>query len=92
MLFRSVEKFVLTSTDISNGYITLSYKAIQHSLRVSVDRLAVHQGAGNDYTVSLVGGVTRITFVNSLVTAGQEKLSVGDEVYVEGAKLAIVTV
>jgi len=90
--FKPVEKFVLTSTDISNGYITLSYKAIQHSLRVSVDRLAVHQGAGNDYTVSLVGGVTRITFVNSLVTAGQEKLSVGDEVYVEGAKLAIVTV
>ena len=90
--FKPVEKFVLDATDISNGYITLSYKAIQHSLRVSVDRLAVHQGAGNDYTVSLVGGVTRITFVNSLVTPGQEKLSVGDEVYVEGAKLAIVTV
>lgn len=90
--FKPVEKFVLDATDISNGYITLSYLAIQHSLRVSVDRLAIHQGAANDYTVSTVGGVTRITFVNSLVTSGQEQLSVGDQVYVEGAKLAIVTV
>lgn len=90
--FKPVEKFVLDATDISNGYITLSYLAIQHSLRVSVDRLAIHQGAANDYTVSTFGGVTRITFVNSLVTSGQEQLSVGDQVYVEGAKLAIVTV
>lgn len=88
--FKPVEKFVLSATDISNGYITLSYLAIQHSLRVSVDRLAIHQGAGNDYTVSTVGGVTRLTFVNSLVTPGQEQLSVSDEVYVEGAKVAVV--
>lgn len=76
-------KFELTSTDISNGYVTLGHEAMASSIVASVGRLMIHEGAADDFTVSTVGGVTRMTFVNSLVTPGQEKLSAGDVVFVK---------
>lgn len=81
------EKFVLGAGDITNGYVTLANLAIAASINAFVDRLAIH--ATDDYTLSTVGGVTRITFVGSLVTPGQEKLSAGDVVRVKYAKQAI---
>jgi hypothetical protein len=82
------EKFTLASGDISNGYVTLANLAIGASINAYVDRLAIHET--DDYTISVVGGVTRITFAGSLITVGQEKLSVGDIVRVKYAKVAIV--
>lgn len=81
------EKFTLSAGDISNGYITLANLAIAASINAFVDRLAIHQT--DDYTLSTVGGVTRMTFVNSLVTPGQEKLAAGDVITVKYAKQAI---
>ena len=86
--FKDVERTVLTALNLA--YVDLTYEAIPNSLRVSVDRLAIHRGY--DYTVSVVNGVTRITFIGSLVAPGAEALVAGDEVFVEGAKRAIVTV
>lgn len=85
--FMAPELFVLTGTDISHGYIDLSSLAVQYSINAFVDRLAIHEGA--DYTVSVVGGKTRMTFIGSLVTPGQEKLTAGDEIRVKYAKRAI---
>lgn len=82
------EKFTLSAGDITNGYVTLANLAIAASINAFVDRLAIH--ATDDYTLSTVGGVTRVTFVGSLVTPGQEKLSAGDVVRVKYAKVAIV--
>lgn len=82
------EKFVLGAGDITNGYVTLANLAIAASINAFVDRLAIH--ATDDYTLSTVGGVTRITFAGSLITVGQEKLSAGDVVRVKYAKVAIV--
>lgn len=82
------QKFTLSAGDITNGYVTLSNLAITASINAFVDRLAIHET--DDYTVSTVGGVTRITFVGSLITNGQEKLSAGDVVRVKYAKVAIV--
>lgn len=82
------EKFILNSTDISNGYVTLANLAISASINAFVDRLAIHQT--DDYTVSTVSGVTRITFAGSLITAGQEKLASGDVIRVKYAKVAIL--
>lgn len=82
------EKFTLSAGDITNGYVTLANLAITASINAFVDRLAIHET--DDYTVSTVGGVTRITFAGSLVTVGQEKLSAGDVVRVKYAKVAIV--
>ena len=89
------ERFVLQASDITNGYINLANLAYADSINAFVDRLAIHKEVGTpssvngDYTVSVVGGVTRITFINSLVTPGQEKLSAGDEIRVKYAKVAI---
>lgn len=82
------QKFVLTSTDITNGYITLGHLAIGASINAYVDRLAIHET--DDYTLSVVGGVTRITFAGELIVPSQEKLNAGDVVRVKFAKRAIV--
>jgi hypothetical protein len=74
------EKFVLTGTDISNGYIVLAHQVIEKSIMMTVDRLVAH--AGDDYTVSVVGGYTRITFAGSLMAGEDEELSAGDIVRV----------
>jgi|694.fasta_scaffold02291_8 hypothetical protein len=82
------EKFVLSAGDITNGYIDLANLAIAASINAFVDRLAIH--STDDYTLSTVSSVTRITFAGSLITVGQEKLSAGDVVRVKYAKVAIV--
>jgi hypothetical protein len=81
------EKFVLGAGDITNGYVTLANLAIAASVNAFVDRLAIH--ATDDYTLSTVSSVTRLTFAGSLITVGQEKLSAGDVVRVVYCKQAI---
>lgn len=76
-------KRVLTSTDISNGYIALDHVAVTKSIVATVGRLMIHEGATEDFTVSTVGGVSRMTFINSLVSPGDEALGVGDIIYVK---------
>jgi hypothetical protein len=63
-------------------YIDLDreYKTI---LSVSVGRLAVHED--EDYTVSVVGGVTRLTWINSLAHPdGEESIETGYKVFYSG--------
>ena len=86
--WQPVEKFTLTAPMIAAGYVELSFQAVEHSIMASVDRLMIHHT--DDYTVSVVGGKTRLTFVGSLVTVGQEKLSAGDVIRVQACKIAIV--
>jgi rRNA maturation endonuclease Nob1 len=74
------EKFVLSNADISNGYINLSHMAIEKSILVTVDRLVAH--AGDDYTLSVVSGATRITFAGDMAASGAEELVAGDVVRV----------
>ena len=81
------EKFVLDSTDISNGYIDLGELAIAASINAYVDRLAIHQT--DDYTLSTVGGVTRLTFAGNLISPSEEQVAIGDVVRVKYAKVAI---
>jgi hypothetical protein len=66
---------------ISNGQtsITLSHTPESNSMSAFVDRLAIHQGAAEDYTIS---GVT-MTFLNDLVSPGQSQIGNGDTVYVK---------
>jgi len=76
-------KFVITATDITNGYIDLAHEAMTNSIVASVGRLMIQEGAGEDYEVSVVGGVSRLTFVGNLVDPSEEKLEVGDVIYVK---------
>lgn len=79
----SSEKFTLSSSDITNGYVDLAHVAVNNSMNAFVDRLAVFET--DDYTLSTVGGVTRMTFVGNLVAPGKESLSIGDVVRVKYA-------
>lgn len=80
------QKFDLTATDISNGYVDLSEEAIAESIHAFVDRLAIHQA--EDFTVSVVGSVTRITFAGDLVSPGQSQIDATDNIYVRYQYLA----
>jgi hypothetical protein len=77
------EKFVVSAQDITNGYIDLAYEAMENSIVASVGRLMIQEGASDDYTVSVVGGVTRITFVGNMVSPSPEALAAGDILFVK---------
>lgn len=69
------EIFTLTATDLSNGYVNITRLAV-------ADSTAVHFGGAelmetDNYTVSTVGGVTRITFDPTIIGL----MSIGDKVY-----------
>jgi hypothetical protein len=75
------QKFVLSAQDITNQFVTLSYLAVSNSVIVTVNRLSAHQD--EDYTVSVAGGVTKLTFAGSLATSGLEELTEGDVLFVK---------
>lgn len=69
------ESTVLTSTDISNGYVNLTRLAVAESTSVHFGGAELMES--DDYTVSTVGGVTRITFSLAILAL----MSAGDKVY-----------
>ena len=68
-------RYTLTSTDVSNGYVDLDHSAIDSSVHVFIDRLACH--SEDDYTLSVVDGVTRVTFTSSFKNS-EEGPAAGD--------------
>ena len=73
------QTFVLISGDLSAGYLDCSNLAVADSMLLVTGGIPHQQGASEDYVLSTVGGVTRITFNAGLLA----KLSVGDRVYVQ---------
>lgn len=76
------QKKVLSGTDITNQYVDLAYEAKAYSTMVFVQGSAggyMHEG--DDYTVSTVGGVTRITFAGDFATGGVTALDSSDVMY-----------
>lgn len=73
----------LTAMDISNGYIDLQHEIVENSSSSFVDRLAIFEGVAEDYSVSTVNGVSRITFLNELVSGGSQELSEGDKISIK---------
>jgi len=69
------------SFSISNNQtsVTLSHIPESNSMSAFVDRLAIHEGASEDYEIS----GTTMTFLNDLVSPGQSQLGAGDTVYVK---------
>jgi|GEM_PF-5513991 len=76
------QKKVLVSGDVSNGYVDLAYQAKANSTMVFISGGAggyMHEG--DDYTVSVVGGVTRITFAGDFASGGSTALEDSDVMY-----------
>jgi len=79
------EKFVLTSSDLA--HITLAEQILVNSLVVSIGRLMAHET--DDYTLSTVNGLTRITWAGDFADMNSElKLEVGDVIYLTYAYVA----
>jgi hypothetical protein len=70
------ESLTLNGTDITNQYKDLAFSAKADSLFLSVS--GVVQSEGADYTLSIVSGVTRVTFAGDLATGGSAELIAGD--------------
>jgi len=69
------------------AFIDLPHSAIENSIVASVGRLMIHKD--EDFTVSIVGGVSRLTFINSLANPdGEEKIESGDIIFVTYAVTA----
>jgi predicted nucleic acid-binding Zn-ribbon protein len=63
------------------SFIELEREVVANSLVVCVNRLSVHKD--EDYTVSVVGGKTRLTWINSFANPdGEEKIEEGDNIFV----------
>lgn len=73
----------LSATDIANGYVDLPHLAESSSTVAGVGRVMIWEGESYDYSVSEVGGVTRLTFLNSLASGGVEALTEGDVLHVQ---------
>lgn len=73
------EKFSIVNGQTS---VTLSHVPKANSMTAFVDRLGIHEGASEDYTIS----GTTMTFLNDLVSPGNSQLGNGDTVYVKYQK------
>lgn len=72
----------LSGTDVTNGYVDLTTEAVTDGVYLYVGRLKMFETT--DYTTSVVAGPkTRITFVNTFTTTGENALVAGDVLYVE---------
>lgn len=58
------EMYVLTASDIQNGYVDLTTEAVDESLIVFNGRVAVHENV--DYLISSVASKTRVTLLNDI--------------------------
>jgi hypothetical protein len=78
------ELYAISTTLTAGAFFDLAHVAEVDSISAFVDRLAIHEGASDDYSVSYTGGAggnTRITFLNTLVSTGQQQLSSGDTIF-----------
>lgn len=78
------EVFTLSATDISNGYIDCAHLAAADTMLLMSGGV-VHQEV-ESYTLSVVGGKTRITFTGDLVAPSPNQLLEGDKVYIQYMK------
>lgn len=74
------ESFVVGSNSIGATHVDLAHEADAMSLVVFVGRLALHKD--EDYTLSVVSGVTRITWTGSFGSGGDEEVANGDKIFV----------
>lgn len=66
----------LSAGDVSNQYIDLPYIVYPGTLQLSVARVMLYED--EDYSLSTVGGVSRVTFSGASASSGAEALVSGD--------------
>lgn len=82
----NIESITLGAGDITNQYVDLAFKAQPETVMLAV--AGVTQWEGVDFTMSVVGGVSRLTFAGQLATGGAAELQSGDVLrirYIKGS-------
>jgi len=75
----------LSAGDITAQYVDLATKFAPNSIHIGVGaRVNLYEDL--DFSVSVVGGVSRITFTGPSASAGAEALVAGDILYVKGVR------
>jgi len=69
------EKIVVDSTVIANGFIMLQRIPETGSVIGNIDRLSIFEGETEDFIVDNA----KVTFLNTLVGTGNQKIQIGDE-------------
>lgn len=69
------ESFTIDSSS-ELSHVDLAHEVIQYSMVVFVNRLGLIEGT--DYTVSTVGGITRLTWSGEFASGGSEAIESGD--------------
>jgi len=72
-------KKTLIAADITAGFVDLAHTALPNSVIAFVDRLGMHKD--EDFTISVVGGFTRITFAGDMLANGSQGLDEGDSLF-----------
>ena len=81
--FFEKQKFIIdSSSELSS--VELSHECMENSLVVCVGRLMVHKD--EDYSVSVVGGKTVLTWMGEFATGGVEAIEEGDVIFVTFAR------
>jgi hypothetical protein len=71
------QTYTLLSADVIHQYVDLDFLIVPDSLTFTVVN-GIEQYDGIDYSLSTVGGVTRVSFLGDLATGGPAALVVGD--------------
>jgi len=72
------ELVAITAQNVSDGYVVLSGTSIiPRSMSGSIDRLSIFED--EDFSLSVVGGATRLTFLNSFAPNGDEGVEEGEQ-------------
>jgi hypothetical protein len=82
-LFETKIRF-LTALEISNGYLDLTEKASPKFIQVIRDRVVFM--APDDFTVSDVGNITRLTFAGATASGGEEPFAENEKIIICYAK------
>jgi hypothetical protein len=78
------ETKTVDSQILLDEYVDLAFEAKPNSMVVFVGRLAMIEGS--DYSVSVVDGVTRVTFLEPMLVPSPEALELGDIIHFTYAK------
>ncbi len=73
-LFKKEKIAIQLEQDLT--YVDLEYKAVPNTIIASIDRLMIY--LNDDFEVSVVNNVTRITWIGPLHSLGDEKMGLGD--------------
>ena len=76
--FNKMKIIIDTASELS--YVDLDHSVVMNSMVVSVGRLMVHKG--EDFSVSTVGGKTRLTWMGDFAVGGVEAIESGDVIFV----------